>query len=202
MATLANRLVGLGRTPALIVIDATIGFTSPLSPLGSEVSAELRAIAILLEAVRRKRLPVFFTTNSYSDPSEASVFRAKIPLLNELAAGSELARIDPRVAPQADEAVINKGLPSAFFDTPLRQRLIDLGVDSLLVVGFSTSGCVRATAVDALQCNLRVVVVGEACGDRDRAAHDANLRDIGLKYGDVVSLDQALGMIDSLPNCD
>jgi maleamate amidohydrolase len=199
MATLPNQHLGLGRKPALVVVDATVGFTDPTSPLGTESSQEVAAIAQLLQAFRKKRLPVVFTTNSYSNAAEASVFREKVPVLNQLVAGGILAAIDPRISPRSEEIVLNKGVPSAFFDSPLRQTLINLGVDSTMVVGFTTSGCVRATAVDALQSNFRLIVVRDACGDRDIQAHEANLRDLQLKYGDVVSLENALQMINNLP---
>jgi maleamate amidohydrolase len=199
MAILHNQNIGLGSKPALVVVDATVGFTDPNSPLGTESSQEVAAIAQLLQAFRQKRLPVVFTTNSYSHAAEASVFREKVPVLNLLVSGGGLAAIDPRILPRPDEIVINKGVPSAFFDSPLRQILSNLRVDSAVVVGFTTSGCVRATAVDALQSNFRLIVVREACGDRDIQAHDANLRDLQLKYGDVVSLESALQMIGDLP---
>jgi maleamate amidohydrolase len=198
MGTLPNTAVGLGTKPALIIVDATLGFTDADSPLGCESDAEVRAIGRLLESFRSHMLPVVFTTVAYRHPAEASLFRQKVPLLNELVVGGPLAAIDPRLKPQAGEIVLNKGVPSAFFDSPLRQMLCNLGVDSVVVCGFSTSGCVRATAVDALQSNFRLVVVADACGDRDREAHAANLRDIGLKYGEVVEIDIALAMIERL----
>jgi len=200
MATLPHKSVGIGKKPALVIVDATVGFTDPNSPLGTESTPEVAAIAQLLQAFRQKHLPVVFTTNSYTHAAEASVFREKVPVLNQLVAGGPLAAIDPRILPQDGEIVINKGVPSAFFDSPLRQMLNNLGVDSTIVVGFTTSGCVRATAVDALQSNFRLIVVRDACGDRDPQAHEANLRDLQLKYGDVVALDNALQMIGNLPN--
>lgn len=199
MATLANTDLGLGNKPALIVVDATVGFTDPRSPLGMEGSSQVAAIAKLLQVFRSLGLPVVFTTNAYGHPAEARIFRTKIPLLNKLTVGGPLAAIDPRIVPLQGEVVLNKTVPSAFFDTSLRQILVNLGVDSTVVVGFSTSGCVRATAVDALQSNFRLVVVRDACGDRDIHAHEANLRDIDLKYGDVVTLDEVLRMLSVTP---
>jgi maleamate amidohydrolase len=195
MPTLPNQTLGLGARPALIVVDATLGFTDPASPLGSESGAELAVIQRLIAAFRGRDLPVVYTVNAYAHACEARVFRAKIPLLDLLVDGSPLAEIAAVLAPQPQDIVIRKGVPSAFFDSPLRQMLINLGVDSVLVCGFTTSGCVRATAVDALQCNFRLLVARDACGDRDRAAHEANLRDIGLKYGDVVSADEAMALL-------
>ena len=198
MAILSNNTIGLGAKPALIVVDATLGFTDPGSPLGCPSDSEVGAIQHLLQAFRTHGLPVVFTTNCYSHKAEASAFREKLPLLNELVAGSRLAMIDPRLQPAMGEIILSKGLPSAFFDSPLRQILHNLDVDSVVVCGFSTSGCVRATAVDALQANFRLIVVEDACGDRDREAHAANLRDIRLKYGEVVGLTTALEMIEGL----
>jgi nicotinamidase-related amidase len=199
VAALTNATISLGARPALIIVDATLGFTDPDSPLGSSSDSEIASIQLLLKAFRAQKLPVVFTTNSYRHASEASVFRNKLPLLNELAAGTALAKINPRLEVKNDDIVLNKGVPSAFFDSPLRQILFNLAVDSVVVCGFTTSGCVRATAVDALQANFRLFVVEDACGDRDQAAHLANLRDISLKYGEVVSLTSALEMIDNLP---
>lgn len=190
-----NQRLGLGAKPALIIVDATVGFTDPASPLGSDSRAELAVIQRLLVAFRARGLPVVYTVNGYADAVEASVFRQKIPLLDLLVIGSKLCEIAPEIAPQPEDLVVRKGVPSAFFDSPLRQTLQDLGVDSVAVCGFTTSGCVRATAVDALQSNFKLVVVRDACGDRDRDAHEANLRDLGLKYGDVVSADLAVAMV-------
>jgi len=185
MSTLPTRDVGLGKKPALLIIDATQGFTDPRSPLGCDGSLALAQIALLLAVFRNCRLPIFFTTNAYGDACEASVFLEKLPALNELAANSHWAEIASQVAPLQGEPVLRKGVPSAFFDSPLRTWLSSEQVDSAVLCGFTTSGCVRASAVDALQCNLRVTVAADACGDRDPIAHDYNLRDLELKTGDV-----------------
>nr|WP_316641573.1 isochorismatase family protein [uncultured Roseateles sp.] len=198
MATLPSGRIGLGRRPALIIVDATVGFTDPASPLGSDSIRELAVIGRLLAGFRSRGLPVVYTVNAYRHPAEASVFREKIPLLNLLVADTPIAAIAEVIAPQAGEIVIRKGVPSAFFDSPLRQLLVAQDVDSVLVCGFTTSGCVRATAVDALQSNFRLLVARDACGDRDAQAHEANLRDLNLKYGDVVMADEALAMLPAL----
>lgn len=195
MVTLAHGRVGLGSHPALIVVDATLGFTDTASPLGTESASELAAIATLLQAFRARKLPVSFTVNAYSSPDQASVLREKIPVLELLQEGGALARIHPDILPEPGEIVVTKRLPSAFFDTTLLSALRACNVDSVVVCGFSTSGCVRATAVDALQHNFRLVVASDACGDRDRYAHDANLRDIDLKYGDVLSAEEAIRLL-------
>jgi maleamate amidohydrolase len=185
MTTLASTSVGIGPRPALLVIDATRGFTDPTSPAGCDGAAALAHAARLLALFRERGWPVFFTVNAYAHEREATVFRRKLPVLNVLQADGPWAQIDARVAPRAGEAVLRKTVPSAFFDSPLRGWLHATGVDSVVVCGFSTSGCVRASAVDALQCNFRVTVAADACGDRDAPAHAYNLRDLGLKTGDV-----------------
>lgn len=195
MSTLASRTVGLGRRPALLVIDATRGFTDPACRLGCDGGPALAQIARLLAAFRRRAWPVFFTSNAYADAGEASVFREKLPVLDDLVAGGRWAEIDPRVAPSGSEAVLRKTVPSAFFDSPLRRWLAEAGVDSAVLCGFSTSGCVRASAVDALQCNLRVTIAADACGDRDAAAHEYNLRDLALKTGDVLTTEAVLAAL-------
>lgn len=195
MTTLPNSSVGLGGHPALLVIDATLGFTDPASPLGLDGSAALRNVALLLDNFRGRGAPVVYTVNAYASPDEARVFRMKLPVLDELAANGRWAAIDPRVAPRAGETILRKTVPSAFFDSPLRRLLRGQAVDSVVVCGFSTSGCMRATAVDALQCDFRIVVVADACDDRDRLAHDYNLRDIALKIGDVMTTEATLSLL-------
>lgn len=199
MATLAAHAVGLGKRPALLVIDATRGFSDPASPCGCDGDAAITQIVQLLSAFRRRELPIFFTSNAYADPAEASVFREKLPVLNELAADSTWAEIDPRLDVQPHERVLRKTVPSAFFDSTLRAHLQAQAVDSAVLCGFSTSGCVRASAVDALQCNLRVTVASDACGDRDALAHDYNLRDLALKTGDVLPTQTILAALERLP---
>jgi maleamate amidohydrolase len=138
---------------------------------------------------------VFFTTVAYDNPNQARVFREKLPSLNVLAAGSQLVEIDPRVAPLADEPVLVKHWASSFFGTDLKARLDAAGVDGVMVTGLTTSGCVRATAVDGLQHDLRVLVPEEAVGDRNQDAHKANLFDLQLKYVDVRPLEQCLALL-------
>jgi len=186
---------GVGERPALIVVDVNLGFTDPASPLVCDLDAVVGAIARLLDAARRAPIPVFFTTVAYDDAGKeaAAVFIEKVPALLTLEVGSRWTEIDPRIAPLPGEPVLTKLFASAFFGTPLAAILEEAGCDSVAVTGASTSGCVRATVVDALQHGYRTVVPREAVGDRNPAAHEANLYDIDTKYGDVVSLDEALG---------
>jgi maleamate amidohydrolase len=192
--------VGLGRRPALIVVDVNVGFTDPASPLVCELDTVVAAISRLLEEARRAGIPVVYTTVAYDEADEqtAAAFIDKVPALRTLAAGSRWVEIDRRIAPREGEPVLNKLFASAFFGTALSSFLVANGCDSLIVTGASTSGCVRATVVDALQHGYRPVVPREAVGDRNRGAHEANLFDIDAKYGDVVAVDDVLEHLEEL----
>ncbi|HSP72638.1 MAG TPA: isochorismatase family protein [Gaiellaceae bacterium] len=194
------RAGGVGRRPALVVVDINNGFTDPASPLVCDLDETVEAIRKLLEAMRRAELPVIFTTVSYGegDRVAAKAFIDKVPVLLTLEAGSRWVEIDERIAPRPGEVVLNKLFASAFFGTPLGSLLASHGCDSVIVTGASTSGCVRATAVDALQYGYRPIVPREAVGDRNPAAHEASLYDIDLKYGDVVPLDECLAALEEL----
>lgn len=194
---LESRPLTPARRYALVLVDLAVGFTDPSrSRLATACDEVIEANRRLLERFRARRDPVFFTTVAYDSPEQAHVFREKLPALNDLAAGSPLVEIDARVAPQPDEVVIVKHAASGFFGTDLAERLRATGVDGVVVTGLTTSGCVRATALDALQGNYRVLIPREAAGDRDAAAHASNLRDLQLKYADVVSLDACLALLD------
>lgn len=185
---------GAGSRPALVVVDMTLGFTDPESPLACDLEGPVSNIARLLAAAREAGIPVVFTTVAYkeSDRLTAAAFIEKVPALLTLEAGTRWAEIDPRLSPRETEPVLNKLFASGFFGTPLGALLTAAGVDTLIVTGASTSGCVRATAVDALQHGFRLVVPREAVGDRNPDAHEANLYDIDAKYGDVISVEEAL----------
>jgi len=191
---------GFGQRPALLVIDVNVGFTDPASPLVCDLEDVVAAIRRLLDEFRRAELPVVYTTVSYDegDKVAAAAFIDKIPALLTLEAGSRWVEIDPRIAPLPSEPVLNKLFASAFYGTPLSSLLASAGCDSVVVTGASTSGCVRATAVDAIQHGYRPAVPREAVGDRNPAAHEANLYDIDTKYGDVVSLDDVLEHLEEL----
>jgi maleamate amidohydrolase len=191
---------GFGSRPALVVVDVNRGFTDPASPLVCDLDACVEAIARLLGVFRRAGLPVVFTTVCYDDAGKAAaaVFIEKIPALLVLEPGSDWVEIDPRIAPAEGEPVLSKYFASAFFGTALADLLASAGSDTVVVTGASTSGCVRATALDALQHGFRVVVPREAVGDRNAAAHDANLYDIDTKYGDVVSVDEVVSQVEEI----
>jgi nicotinamidase-related amidase len=191
---------GFRRRPALIVIDMNVGFTDPDSPLVCDLEDVVTAIARLLEEARRAELPVVYTTVAFDEGAKktAAAFIDKIPALLTLEAGSRWVEIDQRLAPAPGEPVLTKLFASAFFGTALGSFLAAEECDGLIVTGASTSGCVRATAVDAIQHGYRPVVPREAVGDRNQAAHEANLHDIDAKYGDVVSLEDTLAHIAEL----
>jgi nicotinamidase-related amidase len=193
---LERKPLGLGRKPALIVVDMIKGFTDPACPLGSDCPEVVAANARLLREFHNSGLPVFFTTVVYHDDKQARVFRDRIDALNVLTPDSEWVQVDERLDMQPGDELIEKQWASGFHRTDLDQRLRKQGVDSLVVTGLTTSGCVRATAVDGLQHDYRVVVPREAVGDRNPDAHEANLFDLHAKYAEVQGLDE---VIASLP---
>ena len=197
MPDLMRHSQSLGERPALLLVDMITGFTDPSCPLGSESDAVVAVNQRLLAAFRRHGLPVFFTTVIYHSPEQAPVFRARLPALNVLEPGSVWVEVDQRLRPVAGELLIEKQYASAFHRTDLLDRLDKAGVDSLVVTGLTTSGCVRATAVDGLQNDFPVVVVSDAVGDRNLEAHRANLHDLQAKYADVKDCDAVLADLDA-----
>lgn len=200
MTDLQRHSLGLGERPALLLVDVIKGFTDPACLLGSEADSVVDACRVLLDVFRQKRLPVFFTTVVYHDESQARVFRQRLPALNVLEPGSKWVKVDPRIAPIDGESVIEKQWASGFFNTDLAQQLETAGADSIVMGGLTTSGCVRATAVDGLQNDYRVVIAREATGDRNLAAHESNLFDLQAKYVDVLALQDVLDTITRLPS--
>ena len=181
--------VGFGTRPALLIIDFIKGFTDTACPLGSNLDAEVSATKQLLDEFRSQNLPVHFTTTAYDDAMvSAGVFVKKVPSLAHLKFGSSWIEIDDRLTPIAGEVVWTKQYASAFFGTALASALSAQKVDTLIVTGCTTSGCVRASAVDACQHGFLTIVVRECVGDRSASAHEANLGDLDAKYADVVSL--------------
>jgi maleamate amidohydrolase len=192
--------VGFGRNPAVVVIDFTLAYTTPGSPFFAE--GVVRAVADtvpLLEAARTAGIPVIHTKVMYHPSgADGGWFVRKVPALRKLVPGEPLAEIDPKVAPLDEEVVIVKQYPSPFFGTPLAPMLATLGVDTLILAGCSTSGCVRAGALDGVQHGYRVIVPHECVGDRHDGPHDANLFDINAKYGDVVGRDEVIQYLANL----
>ena len=185
---LHHRTTGVGQAPALLVVDASVGFTDPQSPLGADFSTELARINLLLAHAREAEWPVFLSSVVYRAPDEARVFRQRLPDLDLLVAGSRWVELDARLVLTGIERVFEKLHASCFHGTDLDRWLRADSVDSVIVTGFTTSGCVRASAVDALQYGYQTVVAADAVGDRDADAHRSNLRDLGLKYADIMSV--------------
>ena len=192
-----QRAGGVGRRPALVIVDMNNGFTDPESPLVCELDDTIAAIGRLLEVMRRADLPVVYTTVSYGegDKVTAKAFIDKVPVLLTLEAGSRWVEIDERLAPRPTEPVLNKLFASAFFGTALGSMLASHGCDSVIVTGASTSGCVRATATDAITKGFRPIVVADGCADRTEELHRNNLADLDAKYADVVDLEEALARL-------
>ena len=190
--------LGLTSRPALLLVDMINGFTDPACALGCACPEVVAANVQLLEAFRALGLPVFFTTVVYHSEQQAEVFRRKVPALNVLQPNSHWVKVDSALEPLEGEPVIEKQWASAFFATDLDQQLSALGVDSIVVTGLTTSGCVRASAVDGLQNDYQVVIAEEAVGDRNPEAHRANLFDLNAKYADVLPVAQVLSQLTAL----
>jgi nicotinamidase-related amidase len=194
-----------GTRPAVVVVDLSRGFTEDQWPCGTDLTDVVAANARLIEAARRIDAPVIFTTIAY-DAAEADgsacAWLDKAPGLRVLRAGSELVDIDPRLAPQPTDPLIVKKGASAFFGTALAGTLTSLGADTVIITGATTSGCVRASVVDAVQSGFPVLVPRACVGDRASGPHDANLFDIQAKYGDVVDLEDVLGYLAGLRPAD
>ena len=192
MSNLVSTSTGIGSSPALVVVDMCRGFIDPSSPLGFECKEVIKANIKLVQKFRAQKLPVIFTTTIYRDISDASVFRSKIPALNILEPESDAVSFIDELAPSLDEMIIEKKFASAFFDTDLAAYLQNLNIDSVIISGVTTSGCVRATALDAMQNNFLTIVAEDCVGDRDQDAHHANLFDLKAKYADVLPLNNIL----------
>lgn len=193
--------VGFGERPAIIVIDMTKAFTDPSYKVGCDQTNEVAAIADLLAAARRRNVPVYFTQIAYlPDGSDGGIFVKKVPALMELQLSDpNCMEIDDRIAPVEGEVVFCKKYPSAFFQTHLGSMLVSQGIDTLILTGCATSGCVRATAIDGISNGYRVVVPREAVGDRAQGPHEANLFDMAAKMADVIPLAEAIDYVDGLP---
>jgi maleamate amidohydrolase len=184
---------GYGRSPALLIVDFINAFTDPKTPLGGDFAWEINATRQLQEAFRRARLPIVYTTIAYrEDLRDGGLFVKKVPSLGILQKGSPLVEVDRRIQPLPDEKIIEKKYASSFFGTDLDVELRKLGVDTVVMAGCTTSGCIRASAIDSLQYGYHTIVVREAVGDRAAGPHEANLFDIDAKYADVVGVAEVL----------
>jgi nicotinamidase-related amidase len=187
-----NRRLGIGERPALIVVDFAQAYLDPDSPLYAGVEIVREVAARLLGVARRASIPVFHSRVEYQPGgADGGVFYRKIAALKCFDKGSPLGAFADGMEPVAGETVITKQYASAFFNTRLADELRAADVDTLIICGLTTSGCVRATAVDAIQHGFIPVVVRDAVGDRDPAPHEANLFDLENKYAELMTSSEA-----------
>jgi maleamate amidohydrolase len=188
--------LAFGRSPALLIIDAVEAYVRPGAPLYADQDGALESLARLAEAAREAGILVIFTRVAYQAGGvDGGVFFRKVPVLRLFEGDGELGAFPQRLGPQAGDLVVTKQYASAFFGTSLASTLLAAGIDTVLMGGYSTSGCVRASALDALQHGFIPFVVREACGDRAPGPHEANLFDLQAKYAEVVGLEEALALI-------
>jgi maleamate amidohydrolase len=191
--------VTLGERPAVLVVDFSRGFTDPECTMGSDLTQEVEATNRLLAAAREREIPIIFTTIGFeSNLKDGSLWLEKAPGLGDLIVGGKWVEIDPRLERREEETVILKKGASAFFGTNLPSILVSQGVDTIVLCGATTSGCIRATAIDLLQYGYPTLVPRECVGDRAQEPHDANLVDIQAKYADVVPLEDSLSYLESV----
>ncbi|MFH8985750.1 isochorismatase family protein [Streptomyces varsoviensis] len=190
-----------GSRPALVVVDLTRGFTEDRFACGADLTDVVEATATLVRAARAAGAPVLYTAIAYT-PAEAEgrtvTWLDKAPGLRVLTEGSEAVALDPRLPRAPEDVLVVKKGASAFFGTSLAANLVALGRDTVLLCGATTSGCLRASAVDAVQSGFPVLVPRECAGDRAQGPHEAALFDIDAKYGDVIGLSDALAYLSRL----
>lgn len=188
-----------GSSPALVIIDVVMAYLDPGSPLYAACEDALASNMRLLAAARAAGITVIFTNVVFQAGGlDGGLFFRKVPALKVFAPGSPMGAFHPQLTPGDGEIVVTKQYASAFFGTSLASTLTALRIDTVLVTGFSTSGCVRATALDALQSGFAPFVVRDACADRHPAPHEANLFDLQAKYAEVITETQAIGHLASL----
>ena len=193
--------VGFGQHPALLIIDCNHGCADPaILPIGIAMDAELDNIRCLLDLARTKGLPIVYTTVVYSEKQfrDGGWFVKKVPALKALRPDSKEVQIVPGLAPLPGEMVIEKRFPSGFYGTHMHSYLTRCGVDTVLVTGNSTSGCVRATVVDAVSAGFRVIIPKQCVADRVPLTHMVNLFDMDSKYGDVMELADVMAALRRL----
>lgn len=180
--------VGFGNSPAVVVVDFMRAFTDPACPLGMDLADELAACRRVLDAARGRGLPVALTVCAYHPSfADAGLWKRKIQLIESyLAEGSPWVAPDEALGTHEQDVVVVKKFASGFFGTPLQPMLQGRGVDTVIVTGCTTSGCVRATVVDAISHGYHTIVPADAVGDRAEAPHEASLFDMDAKYADVL----------------
>lgn len=187
-----------GKRPALIIIDFVLAYLEPTSPLYAGVEDALASNERVLAAARTAGIPIIFTNVVYTPGGkDGGIFYRKVPALSLFERGSPMGAFPPSLQPQDGELIISKQYASAFFGTHLASTLTAMAIDTLMITGLSTSGCVRATALDACQHGFLPFVISDACGDRHPGPHEANLFDLQAKYAEVIGERQAIELIAS-----
>lgn len=188
--------LNFGERPVLLVVDVVMAYLKPASPLYAGVESALAANERLVAAARDAGVPVIFTNVVYEPGgADGGMFFRKVPALRAFVRGSPDGAFPETLQPRANEMVISKQYPSAFFGTSLASTLHAQRIDTVMVTGFSTSGCVRATALDALCHGFAPFVIREACSDRDERPHEQNLFDMAAKMAEVVSEHEAIALM-------
>lgn len=191
--------VGFGKRPAVLVVDMVRAYVEPTSPLYAAVEDTIAPACAVLDAARTAGVPVIYTEVVFGPGGvDGGTFFRKVKPLELFVGRGKMGEIIPELAPADDELVVSKQYASAFFGTSLASTLTALGCDTVIVLGYSTSGCVRASAVDATQHGFITVVVRDAVGDRDDRPHEANLFDLAAKYADVVDSDDVVSYLEGL----
>jgi len=191
--------MGFGQRPGLLIVDFTVGFNDPNAFGGGNIDAAVKRTVSLLAVGRKLGLPIAHTRIVYADDgSDVGVHDLKVPRLQKLIETSPLGQFVPEVAPVKGEIVIRKRLPSAFFESGLSGIFHARGVDTLVIAGCTTSGCVRASALDAMCHGFRPIVVEDCVGDRALGPHEASLFDLDQKYADVIPLVEVVPVLEAL----
>lgn len=194
-----GRKVGFGEKAAIVVVDFQKGFTDTECPLGYDYTSQVTKTRELLDLGRTKGVPVFFTGSSYHPTLiDAGMWYKKMNVQQHMIEGTKWTELDDRLGRQDDEKYILKNYASAFFSTSLNSMLVANHIDTIIVTGCVTSGCIRATVVDAVSYGYRVIVPRQCVGDRHPIPHEANLFDIDSKYGDVVDVQEVIQYLKSL----
>lgn len=194
-----NGSLPFGKSPALVIIDVVMAYIDPASHLYLGPDNALPQMARLADACRAKGVPVIFTNISYAPGGhEGGLFYKKVPALRAFNEGSPLGAFPPELTPQQGDHVVSKFYPSIFFGTALAPMLRTMGADTLMLAGYSTSGCVRASALDTLCNGFAPFVVSDCCADRDARPHEANLFDMQAKMAEVIDTDRAVALVGAL----
>ena len=194
--------IGFGEHPALVAVDIIRAFTEASYRFVCDMDVQIDNNNRIIGAARAKAVPIIFTTVWYDDPDlkDAGIWGIKLKGAEDLRFGTPAVEVDPRLDQQGGDAVLMKKYASSFCGTDLAARLNAQRIDTVIITGASTSGCVRATAVDAIQNGFRPIVVSDGVGDRWPPAHEQALYDIHAKYADVVDTDEVVAYLDGLPS--